>query len=176
MIEKTLTAQRAFSGRLLSLDVLEVELEPGVRSRREVVHHPGAVAVLARTPDRRFVLVRQYRKPIEQEVTEIIAGCLEPGEQPAACAAREVREETGHVVSALTALGVLYPTPGYTDETIHLFMAELDPSPAVQQTEHDERIVIERLDSTEIERRMLAGQIRDGKTLAAWALYKLANP
>ncbi len=173
MIEKTLSTERVFSGRLLTLDVLEVELEPGVRARREVVRHPGAAAVLARAPDGRFVFVRQFRKPVERELVEIIAGCLERGETPAQCAAREVLEETGYTVRSLSPLGTLYPTPGYTDEIIHLFRAELAPAPAAQRTDRDERIVLERLTPEAFEQQVRDGAITDGKTLAAWALHKI---
>ena len=172
MIEKTLATQRAFTGGFLTLDVLEVELEPGVRSRREIVHHAGAVAVLARDPEGCFVLVRQYRKPIERELTEIIAGCLEPDETPEQCAAREVLEETGYAVRTLTSMGILHTTPGYSDEIIHMFRAELSASPAAQQTDRDERIVVERLTAEAFEQRIRDGLITDGKTLAAWALHK----
>jgi ADP-ribose pyrophosphatase len=172
MIETTLTTQRAFTGRLLTLDVLEVELEPGVTSRREVVHHRGAVAVLARGPDGRFVFVRQYRKPMEAELTEIIAGCLEPGETPEESARREVREETGYAVRTLAPLGIIYPSPGYTDEVIHLFFADLEPAPAAQQQDHDERITLVWFDTAELERDIAAGEWRDGKTLAAWAIFR----
>ena len=173
MTEKTLATERVFTGRLLTLDVLEVELEPGVRSRREVVHHPGAVAVLARTPDGCYVFVRQYRKPIEREAVEIIAGCLERGETPEQCAAREVMEETGYAIRTLTSLGMIHTTPGYSDEVIHIFRAELAASPAAQQTDRDERITVERMTAETFEQKIRDGAIADGKTLAAWALHKV---
>ena len=172
MLEKTLSTQRIFAGRMLALDVVEVELEPGVKSRREIVHHRGAVGVLARGPDGRFVFVRQYRKPMEAEITEIVAGCLEPGETPEQSARREVHEETGFAARTLTPLGLIYPSPGYTDEVIHLFYAELEPSPAVQQQDHDERITLVHRDAAEFERGLAAGEWPDAKTLAAWALFK----
>lgn len=176
MKETTLASQRAFTGRLLSVDVLDVELEPGVRSRREIVRHPGATAVLARRADGQFVLVRQFRKAVERVLTEIVAGGLEPGETPEQCAVREVREETGYAVRRLVALGPMVPAPGYTDEVIHLFYAELDPSPETQRTDHDERIVLDYVTEAELERLIATGQICDGKTLAAWTLYTLTRP
>ena len=176
MTEKTLSTQRAFAGRLISLDVLEVELEPGVRARREVVRHPGAVAVLARDAEGRFVFVRQYRKPIERELLEIIAGCLEHGETPAQCAVREVKEETGYAVRSLVPLGILHPTPGYSDEIIHLFRAELAPGPGTPQFDRDERIVLDRLTPEAFEQQARSGAITDGKTLAAWTLNRIVHP
>ena len=171
MYEKTLTSTPAFSGRLLNVEVLEVELEPGVRSRREIVRHPGATAIVARIPDGRFVFVRQFRKPIETELLEIVAGGLEKGELPADCARREIKEETGHDVLSLRPLGTAYPAPGYTDEILHLFFAELSATRDAQHGDHDERITVEYLTEAEVEALLDQGAIHDGKTLAAWLLF-----
>lgn len=172
MIEKTLSTRRAFTGRLLTLDVVEVELEPGVTSRREIVHHGGAVAILARGPDGRLVFVRQYRKPLERELTEVVAGGMEPDETPEQSARREVHEETGYAVKSLMPLGVIYAAPGYTDEALHVFYADLEPTAVASEPDHDERIALVWLDDTEFERGIAAGEWRDSKTLAAWALFK----
>ena len=122
-----------------------MELEPGRRASREIVRHPGAIGALARIPDGRFVLVRQFRKPIERDVLEIIAGRKNPGESPEDCATREIREETGHEVVSLHSLGPIYPSPGYVDELIHLFYAELSEATAAQDGDPDERIMVEYL-------------------------------
>lgn len=171
MHERTLAAERIFNGRVFSLDRLEVELEPGVRSIREIVRHGGAIAALARLPDGRFVFVRQYRKAIEKELLEAVAGGLEKGEKPEDCAVREIREETGYGVLSLTKLGAVYSTPGFTDEILHLFLADLTATPLGQQTEHDERIVVEILTRPKFEACVTRGDIQDAKTLAAWLLF-----
>ena len=94
-MEKTLASRTVFDGKLLCLEVIDVEVEPGVESVREVVRHPGAVVLLPQLPDGRFVLVRQFRKAIEEEILEAVAGTLDPGEDPLNCAGRELAEETG---------------------------------------------------------------------------------
>ena len=171
MHERTLSTERIFSGRVFGLDRLEVELEPGVRSVREIVRHGGAIAALARLPDGRFVFVRQYRKAIEKELLEAVAGGLEKGERPEDGAAREIREETGYGVTSLRRLGAIYSTPGFTDEILHLFLAELPAMPLGQKTEHDERIAVEIRTRAEFEASIQRGEIQDAKTLAAWLLF-----
>jgi ADP-ribose pyrophosphatase len=178
MNEKTVSSQRVFDGRLLKLDVLEVELDNGRRARREIVHHPGAVAVWARAPDGRFVFVCQFRKAIEQELLEVVAGTLEIGETPEACARREIREETGYAVKTLTPLGSIFTAPGFCTEQIYLFYAELAPRDA-GQTENgpadldpDERLDVVLLDEAAWKAMMSRGAVQDAKTLAAWALVQ----
>ena len=125
MLEKTVAVQTAFQGRLLTVECVTVELESGVLATRDIVRHRGAVAVLARQAAGRFVLVKQFSKPLERETIEIIAGCREAGETPEQTAVREVREETGYEVASLRPLGSLYPAPGYCTERLELYFAEL---------------------------------------------------
>ncbi len=171
MSEITISITPVFTGRLISVETQVVELEPGHRAYREIVRHPGAIAVVARVPDGRFVFVRQYRKPIDRNMLEIIAGCKEADEQPDVCASREIKEETGHDVIALHPLGLIHPSPGFLQETIHLFFAELADSPAAQDGDHDERITVEYLSREEFEALVDGGMIEDAKTLAAWLLF-----
>ena len=172
MNEKTISSQRAFDGRLLKLDVLEVELDNGRRARREVVSHPGAVAVWSRLADGRFVFVRQFRKAIEGELLEIVAGTLEPGETPPACAAREVREETGCDVKTLIPLGLIHTAPGFCGERLELFFAELVETGRPAQPDADEALDLMRLTRKEWETMVAVGEVHDAKTLAAWAMVQ----
>lgn len=172
--ERTLASRLAFSGRLLKVEVLDVELEPGVRAVREVIRHPGAAAVIAECPDKRFVMVRQFRKPAEQALLEIVAGGLEPDESPETCARREVLEESGHEVLAIRRLGSIYPTPGYNSELIHLFHANVSAERAVHHKgDHDERIGVEYVTRAEMQSLIRKGVILDAKTLSAWLLFTL---
>ena len=175
MDEKTLSSRRVFEGRLLKLDVMEVQLEGEQRGRREVIRHPGAAVVLARRPDGRFVFVRQFRKPMERELLEVIAGCLNPGEAPDACAAREVREETGYEVAALRPLGSAYTSPGFCDEMMHMFFAELKAGPETPMPDEDERVEPVVLGKNEVDAMMARGEIVDAKTLLLWLLSRKAG-
>jgi ADP-ribose pyrophosphatase len=168
MTESTLSSRRAYQGRLLTVDVLEVAMEGGGRGIREVVRHPGAVAVLGRRPDGKYVFVRQYRTAVDETLVEVVAGCLHPGEDPADCAAREMREETGYSPRTLARLGTVYPSPGYTTEQLHLFCADLPLSPGRAAPEEDERIEVLALAAEQVDAMIRAGEIRDAKTLALW--------
>jgi ADP-ribose pyrophosphatase len=173
MHEKTLSARTAFRGRLLALEVQEVELENGARSVREIVRHPGAAVVLARRPDGRFALVRQFRKAVDREMTEAVAGLTNPGEPAEACARRELLEETGYAARSLAHLGTVYPSPGYVDERMEMFFAELEAEPGARSLDHDEHLTLEFADGAGIEDRIRSGAIQDAKTIAIWQLYRL---
>ncbi|MBI2438428.1 MAG: NUDIX hydrolase [Lentisphaerae bacterium] len=171
MNEKTVGSQRVFNGKLLRLEVLEVELDGGRRARREIVRHPGAVAVWARVPDGRFVFVRQFRKAIEQELLEVVAGTRDAGETWEACARREIKEETGYTVKTLALLGSLFTAPGFCSEQIAIFYAELSNGGATDP-DPDERLEVVLLDETEWKAMIARGAIQDAKTWAAWGLYE----
>jgi len=172
--EKTIGRRRMFSGRLLTLDVEDVQLDDGQVTTREIVGHPGAAAVLAQDEHGRFVFVRQYRKPVDAELVEIVAGVLRQGEAPGRCARRELAEETGMRAVSLVRLGIIHPSPGYTREVLHIFFAKALPGATGARPDHDERIAVVFMDRRQVERAIGRGAIRDAKTLAAWSLYLLA--
>lgn len=122
--EKTLKTEHIFSGRIIQVQVDEVELPNGKTSTRELVKHPGAVAVIAITEDNKLVMVEQYRKPLEKVIVEIPAGKLEKGEEPALCARRELEEETGYDCKSLELVSSFYTSPGFADEIIHVYVAK----------------------------------------------------
>ncbi|MDF1507497.1 NUDIX hydrolase [Robertmurraya sp. DFI.2.37] len=122
--EKTIKTEPVFSGRIIRLQVDEVELPNGNTSTREIVKHPGAVAVIPITSDNKIVMVEQYRKPMEKVLVEIPAGKLEKGEDPAYTAARELEEETGYESQSLEWLISFYTSPGFADEIVHLYVAK----------------------------------------------------
>jgi ADP-ribose diphosphatase len=111
-----------FDGKLIKVDV-----ESWPAGEREVVHHPGACAVVAFTPEGEVVLVRQFREAVRQELLEIPAGIFDvEGEDGAACAARELLEETGFRATNVEQLATIYTSPGFTDERIELFRADAE--------------------------------------------------
>lgn len=171
MQEQTIATRAGFEGRLLNVEVLDVRLPDGGRSTREIVRHPGAVVVLPRLPDGRFVFVRQFRKPVETVLLEAVAGTLDPGETPETCARRELLEETGYRATELVSLGRMVPAPGYTSEILHAFYARTAPDAGATSTDHDENIECVTLACDEFERRLDAGDVIDAKTLAVWLLW-----
>ena len=120
--------RRAYSGKIISLDVDTVRFPDGTTGEIEMVRHPGASAVVPflddpKSADPRILLIRQYRYAADAYLLEIPAGRLEPGESPEACAARELEEETGRKARSYRKVFELFTTPGFTDEKIHLFLA-----------------------------------------------------
>jgi ADP-ribose pyrophosphatase len=172
MKEKTTKTTRAFDGRLLKVDVLEVELENGQKAHREIIRHPGAVVVLGRLPGGDYVFVRQYRKAIDAYLVEAVAGTLNTGEDPDACARRELAEETGYTATAMTKLGVMVPAPGYTEERLHVYFADLHPERGAMAPDEDEKVHVVLLKPDEVEDCLKSGPILDAKTLAAWWLFR----
>ncbi len=166
LTEKTLSTSTAFEGTILHLRVDTVELPNGQTSRREVVEHPGGVAVVALTEDRQVLLVKQFRYPYKEIVTEIPAGKRDAGEEPLAAGRRELEEETGYTADTFTSLGMLYPSPGYCDEVIYLYLATgLHPTAA--HPDADEFLEVERCPIDQLAADILAGKLPDAKTQTA---------
>src|SRR3954469_18651756 len=122
------SGKRVYTGRVINLDVEVVEFPDGSTGELEIFRHPGASAIVPflndpRGTDPQILLIRQYRYAADGYIYEIPAGRLDPGEDPAACAARELREETGCSAGKLEHLYTMFTTPGFTDERIHLFLA-----------------------------------------------------
>ncbi len=171
--EKTLVAERKYTGKIINVDLLDIELPDGRKAMREVVRHGNAVAILARRPDGKFVLVRQYRKAAEEALVEVIAGGLEKGEDPVEGAKRETSEETGYDVKSIEYLTTIICTPGYCEERIHLYFAELSDKPHAQDQDPDENVYPVVMSADEIEAGICDGSIFDSKTLSAWLAYRL---
>lgn len=175
--EKTLHSKTLFEGKVITLQIDTVELPNGKESTREIVRHPGATAILAETPGRHILLVRQFRKPCDAELIEIPAGKLDPGEEPLTCAKRELEEETGMTAKTWQAIHSMYTSPGFADERIDLFYAS-DLQLTSQHLDEDEFLDVFEADETEIKRLLAEGLIQDAKTLVAlhWWLRKINCP
>jgi ADP-ribose pyrophosphatase len=160
------SVRQVFSGKLL-----KVAVESWPAGEREVVHHPGACAVVAVTAAGEVLLVRQLRESIREVLLEIPAGIFDvDGEDPAGCAARELREETGHRAENLEALGWVYTSPGFTDERIALFRADAVPGDVVAGIE--EGIELVRMPIEEATAAIRNGRITDLKTVAGLLLVR----
>ncbi len=172
MKETTISMERVYEGRIVSLELHEVEMRNGTRTGREVVRHGPAVAVVAELSEDRFVFVRQYRKPVEKAILELVAGGVEPEESAEDAACREVREETGYEVTRISQLGTVYPSPGYVDERIDIFHAKLWAEPAERSLDDDEDLEV-HIHSKDVVRALIrTGQIQDAKTMAGWLLFE----
>ncbi len=172
MKEVRVSSEQVYAGRVVRLRVDAVRLEPdGVPARREVIDHPGAVALVPVTRDRRVLLVRQYRYAAGQELLEIPAGTLEAGEEPETCARRELAEETGSKAATLELLASLFTSPGFCSERIHLFLARLEDGPGGDlDPDEDERLELVAMPFAEALAEALAGRIHDAKSVAGLTL------
>lgn len=164
--EKTLSSELVFDGRLLKIYRDEVGLTDGGTSVREVVHHPGGVAVVPLDGEGNVYLERQFRYPYHKVVTEIPAGKLEPGEDPADAIRRELKEEIGAEAGRWDALGYIMPSVGYTDEMLYLYLAR-DLTFGERHLDEDEFLEPFKLPFAQALAMAADGQINDAKTLSA---------
>ncbi|HXF50956.1 MAG TPA: NUDIX hydrolase [Dehalococcoidia bacterium] len=169
------SSQRVFSGVLINLRVDELALPNGRRGRREVVEHPGGVTIVPLRDDGRLLLVRQYRHPTGRALLEFPAGGLDPGEEPLACAARELQEEVGYRAERLEKLGGFFLAPGYDTEYQHAFLAE-GLTPVEMRPDDDEVIEVAPLTASQLVEAAESGGIEDAKTLAALFLLWRRRP
>ena len=164
--EKTLSETRAYSGKIIKVRVDEVQLQDGRMTVREVCEHPGGVAVLPLTSGGDVVLVKQYRYPYRVELLEVPAGKLEPGEDPLECGVRELKEETGLTAGRIQPLGVMYPSPGYLNEKLYLYLAR-DLSAGDASPDEGEYLRVECMPFEELIGLIMDDQIHDGKTVVS---------
>jgi ADP-ribose pyrophosphatase len=155
--------ERVYDGNLIDLVV-----ETWGDDRREIVEHPGSVAILAVDAEARVILVRQLREPARKQLLELPAGGLGPGEEPLACARRELREETGLHGGDWREAAAFWTTPGFCNEHMHLFVAT-GVREGDADADEDEQIEIVRWPVDELAARL--GEIEDAKTLAGLLLY-----
>lgn len=175
-MEKTISAQRIYEGRVLNLRIDTVELDDGRTTRREIVEHGGSVVIVPIDAGGNVLLVRQYRKPVEAELLELPAGGIEAGETPEACVQRELQEETGYLAGNIKALGGFYSAPGFCTEYLHLFLAT-DLRPAFLAMDTDEAIQVVRVPLVQTPDLIAGGQIVDAKSVAGllWAVNLLKD-
>lgn len=172
--EKTLTSEKIFTGRVISLQVDEVQLPNGQKSKREIVKHPGAVAIIPITDAGKIVMVEQFRKPLERTVVEIPAGKLEKGEEPEETARRELEEETGYECQSLEWLISFYTSPGFADEIVHLYVAKgLTKKQDAAPLDEDEFVNIMEVTLEEAQYLITAQRVYDAKTAYAVTYLQL---
>lgn len=163
---RRLDSREVFRGRTVRLDVDRVRLPNGEVMDFEMLHHPGAAAVVPLDAQGQVLLIRQYRYATGGWLLEVPAGKLDGGEAPEACARREVEEETGHRARDLEPLGWIWTTPGFTDEKIWLYLAT-GLEPTRQSLGRDEVLTLERLPLGEAVAKAASGEIHDAKSACA---------
>lgn len=166
LMEKTVESQVLFSGKIITVRLDRAQLPNGRIASREVVEHPGGVAILPLFDDGTVPLVRQFRYPFGRAVDEVPAGKLEPGEDHRLAGERELSEETGLSAGSLTYLGALLLSPGYADEVLHLYLAR-DLTQGERHPDEDEFLELRRAPFDELVAQAMDGTLQDAKTVAA---------
>ena len=168
MQERKLSSEMKFDGKLVKVtyDIADVN---GKEAWREVVHHPGASAVVAIDEDNRIIMEKQFRYALNDYLLEIPAGKLDAGEDPLVCAKRELEEETGIIASEWISLGTIATSPGFCNEVIHLYVAK-GLSKGEIHWDEDEYVEVERYTFDELLQRIKEETIKDSKTLSALLL------
>jgi len=162
-----LSRRPVHKGRVLDIGVERVRLPGGVETDLEMIRHPGAAAIVPLTASGEILLVHQFRHAADGMLWEVPAGTLSPGEEPVACAHRELEEEAGMRAAEMIDLGPILPAPGYTNERIHLFLARR-LTPAAQHLDTDEVITeVRAVPVAEVLRQIAAAELIDAKSVVA---------
>lgn len=163
--EKTIARTQIYDGKIISLHKDEVQLPNGETAQRELVKHPGGVAVIPITKDKKILFVEQYRKPLERTLIEIPAGKIESHEKPEVTAIRELEEETGYTTDELTYVTSFYTSPGFADEIIHIYMTDqLEQMEEAIAGDEDEFVEVVELTLEQAQEAINNQQICDAKT------------
>ena len=159
MQERKLSSEMKFDGKLIKVtyDIAEVN---GKEAWREVVHHPGASAIVAIDEDNRIIMEKQFRYALNDYLLDIPAGKLDAGEDPLVCAKRELEEETGIIASEWISLGTIATSPGFCNEVIHLYVAK-GLSKGEIHWDEDEYVEVERYTFDELLQRISEEKIKE---------------
>lgn len=163
-IEKIITSKNVYDGRIVKLDINEVELPNGQIAKREVVSHKPGVSIVAIDDKNNFIFVKQFRSGIGDELIEIPAGLVENGENPKSAARRELQEEIGYDCSNLELLCSFYPSPGFCNEVTYIYLATNLIKSSLPKDE-DEFIELIRIPMAEIKSSYNKEYTVDGKTI-----------
>lgn len=173
-MEKYLNRKTIYKGKILTLELDQVECENGKLAYREIVRHHGGAAILCINEEQKVLLIKQYRYAYDEVIYEIPAGKLEERELPFVAANREFEEETGNVALDMTYLTTIYPTCGYSNEKIYLYLVTRYKKTT---THFDEDEIIESIwvDFKEVLSMIQAGKIMDAKTICAIQAYLIKH-
>ncbi|WPC40892.1 NUDIX hydrolase [Clostridium sp. JS66] len=168
--EKTLLNENIYKGKIIEVNLKTVELPNGKEAKREIINHPGGVAILAYKDKDTILLVEQFRKPLERNLLELPAGKIERGEEPKICGIRELEEETGYKANKFSYLGKIVTSPGFCDEYIYLYKAEDLYKGSTGLQDEDEFINVKELKIDIVKEMIKKGEIIDAKTISAFMM------
>ncbi|MEY7999466.1 NUDIX hydrolase [Clostridium sp. Mt-5] len=168
--EKTIKKDIIYSGKIIEVNLQTVKLPNGRESKREIVNHPGGVAILAYKDSDTLFMVEQFRKPIEKSILEIPAGKIEKNEDIKVCGMRELEEETGYKARKFEYIGKVVTSPGFCDEYIYFFKAEDLYKGRNDIGDEDEFINVKEVKESRIKDMIKKGEIIDAKTICAFMM------
>lgn len=168
--ERTVETKNIFKGKIIDVNLHTVELPNGKKASREIVNHPGGVAIIAYKDKDTIILVEQFRKPIEKNILELPAGKIEKGEDIELCGIRELEEETGYRAKEFKYLGKVVSSPGFCDEYIYIYMAEGLYKGQDNLGDEDEFINVREIKIDKIKEMIKSGEIIDAKTISAFMM------
>lgn len=171
LAEKTAQKRYVYRGKILNLRCDDAYLPDGRACKREIVEHSGGAAVLC-VLGGKIAFVKQYRYAYGEAILEIPAGKVEQGEDPRDAARRELEEEAGVRADVLQKIAEIFPSPGYTDEIIHVYRAE-NAVESRQRLDDGEFLSVEWLEEAEAKKRLFSGEFKDAKTIVALQDYFL---
>ena len=171
-MEKQIIREKIYDGKVIKVVVDDIEMNNGVKAKREIVLHNGGACIAIKDTDGKYFLVKQYRYAHQCEMLEFCAGKIEPNENPDDTVIREAREETGVIVKNVRKFGYIIPTCGYSSEKIYLYYGEVDKT-VNQDFDEDEFINVYKYTYSEIKEMILNGTITDAKTIAI--MYHIEN-
>ena len=162
--EKSVSSDVKFEGHIITVRVDTVEMPDGRTATREVVDHSGGVCVVPIADNGEVVMVRQFRKAVESAVLEIPAGKLNSGENHRDCGIRELEEETGYKSNNIVYLGHIFPSPGFMNETIHIYLAT-ELYDGELNLDLDEYLDVEKIPLEQVVEMIMNNEINDSKTV-----------
>ena len=168
--EKTVETKNIFKGKVIDVNLHTVELPNGKKASREIVNHPGGVAILAYKDKDTILLVEQFRKPIEKNLLELPAGKIEKDEDIELCGIREFEEETGYKAKKFKYLGKIVTSPGFCDEYIYIYKADELYKGQDNLADEDEFINVKEIKMDKIKEMIKNGEITDAKTISAFMM------
>ena len=175
LTETKIGSEPIFDGTFVTIARDTVRLPNGNEGRRIVIRHPGAACVLAVTPDDEVVFVRQWRYATGQPLLELPAGKLDEGEDPAACALRELAEETPYAAESVELTATFYTAPGFCDEKMYLYRAVNVSKTSVLQPDKDEFVETVLLNRSRVRAALANNEIQDAKTLIGLQFWLLGQ-